>query len=99
MFASALEQVMREFRSTNPSPASFVVPVYILGYAVGPLFMAPLSELYGHLPVYHVSNALFVVFTIACAVSSNLDMLVAFRVLDGCLGSTPPVLDGGREVV
>jgi MFS family permease len=58
MFAPGLEQVMREFRSTNSSLASFVVSVYILGYAVGPLFMAPLSELYGRLPVYHVSNAL-----------------------------------------
>jgi multidrug resistance protein len=95
MFAPGLEQVMREFRSTNSSLASFVVSVYILGYAVGPLFMAPLSELYGRLPVYHVSNALFVVFTIACAVSSNLGMLVAFRSLDGCVGSTPLVLGGG----
>jgi MFS family permease len=95
MFAPGLEQVMREFRSTNSSLASFVVSVYILGYAVGPLFMAPLSELYGRLPVYHVSNALFVVFTIACAVSSNLGMLVAFRFLDGCVGSTPLVLGGG----
>jgi multidrug resistance protein len=95
MFAPGLEQVMREFRFTNSSLASFVVSVYILGYAVGPLFMAPLSELYGRLPVYHVSNALFVVFTIACAVSSNLGMLVAFRFLDGCVGSTPLVLGGG----
>jgi multidrug resistance protein len=95
MFAPGLEQVMREFRSTNSSLASFVVSVYILGYAIGPLFMAPLSELYGRLPVYHVSNALFVVFTVACAVSSSLGMLVAFRFLDGCVGSTPLVLGGG----
>jgi multidrug resistance protein len=95
MFAPGFSQVMKEFRSTNTSLASFVISIYILGYAIGPLIMAPLSEIYGRLPVYHVSNALFVIFTVACAVSSNLGMLMAFRFLDGCVGSTPLVLGGG----
>ena len=95
MFAPGLSQVAREFHSTNASLASFTVTIYILGYAVGPLFMGPLSELYGRLPVYHVSNTLFVVFTVACALSTNLGMLIAFRFLDGCVGSTPLVLGGG----
>jgi multidrug resistance protein len=95
MFAPGLSLVMKEFHSASGSLASFVVSIYILGYAIGPLFMAPLSELYGRLPVYHVSNLLFVIFTVACAVSSNLGMLIAFRFLDGCAGSTPLVLGGG----
>jgi MFS family permease len=86
---------MKEFHSTNSLLATFVVSIYLLGYAIGPLIMAPLSEIYGRLPVYHVSNVLFVVFTVACAVSSNLGMLIAFRFLDGCVGSTPLVLGGG----
>jgi MFS family permease len=44
---------------------------------------------------YHVSNSLFVVFNIACAVSTNVGMLIAFRFLAGCVGSTPIVLGGG----
>ena len=41
--------------------------------------MAPLSELYGRLPVVHASNVLFLVFTIACAVSSDIPMFIVFR--------------------
>lgn len=50
---------------------------------VGPLLIAPLSEIFGRLPTYHTSNILFVAFSIACATSTNLNMLVAFRFLNG----------------
>ena len=56
---------MKEFDSTSKTLASFVVSVYILGFGVGPLFLAPLSEIYGRVPVYHITNALFVIFNIA----------------------------------
>lgn len=87
--------MMTEFKSTNIQLASFVVSVYILGYAFGPFLVAPLSELYGRLPVYHVCNVGFVIFTIACAVSSNLNMLIGFRFLEGIFGSAPLTLGGG----
>ena len=86
---------MREFHSSNLTLASFVVSVYVLGYAIGPLVIAPLSELYGRLPVYHVCNVLFVVFTVACAVSTNLNMLIGFRFLEGTFGSCPLTIGGG----
>lgn len=55
---------------------------------IAALFIAPLSELYGRTPIYHVSNTLFVVFMIACAVSSSFGMLIGFRFLAGIAGST-----------
>lgn len=45
--------------------------------------------------VYHVTNALFIIFTIACAVSSNLGMLIGFRFLAGMFGSTPITIGSG----
>ncbi|KAL8833998.1 MAG: hypothetical protein Q9170_003972 [Blastenia crenularia] len=95
MFAPGVPQVMLEFDSNNIELASFVVSVYILGYAFGPMAIAPMSELYGRMPVYHVCNTLFVVLTIACAVSSNLNMLIAFRFFEGLFGSSPLTLGGG----
>jgi hypothetical protein len=89
MFAPAAPEVMQEFRSTNVDLASFVVSVYILGYAFGPLFIAPMSELYGRLPVCHVNAALFLVFNVGCAKSAGLPMLVVFRFLAGVAGSCP----------
>jgi len=43
MFAPAAPQLMAEFNSTNQALASFVVSVYILGTAAGPMLIAPLS--------------------------------------------------------
>jgi multidrug resistance protein len=54
-----------------------------------------LSEIYGRNVVYHTTNSLFIVFNIACAVSSNLGMLIGFRFLAGTFGSTPITIGSG----
>lgn len=92
MFAPGVTQVMEEFHSSSSIIRSFVVSVFVLGFAVGPLIVAPMSEIYGRRPVYIVSNFLFLIFTIACALSNSLGMLIAFRFLSGCVGSTPMTL-------
>lgn len=95
MFAPGIPEVMTEFKSTNVELASFVVSIYILGYAFGPLVIAPMSELYGRLWVYHVCNLGFIIFTIACAVASDINMLTAFRFFEGLFGSAPVTIGGG----
>lgn len=95
MFAPGVPDVLEDFNSSNAQLGSFVVSVYVLGYAFGPLIIAPLSELYGRLVIYHSCNVLFVIFTVACAVSSNLDMLIAFRFFAGTVGSAPLTIGGG----
>lgn len=51
--------------------------------------------MYGRIPLYTISNLLFVVFCVACALSTNLNMLIAFRFLMGCVGATPLTIGGG----
>ena len=97
MFAPAIPAVMHEFKSTSTELGGFVVSVYVLGFAVGPLAFAPLSEVYGRLPVYHVCNVCFVAFTIACALATNLNMLIAFRFMAGMFGSAP-ITNGGGSI-
>lgn len=81
MFAPGVPLVMREFDSTSETLSAFVVSVYLLGFAFGPLVIAPLSELYGRRLVYHVTNVFFLVFTIACAVANSLGSLIGFSLL------------------
>ncbi|KAM5348548.1 hypothetical protein ACJ41O_008372 [Fusarium nematophilum] len=95
IFAPSIEQVMAEFHSTNQQLASFIVSVYLLGYCFGPLVVAPLSEMYGRLPLYNICNVLFVVFNIACAKSPNLASLIVFRLLAGLAGCCPLTLGAG----
>jgi multidrug resistance protein len=94
MFAPVVPQAMAEFNVSSIILSEIVVSVFVLGFAIGPLVISPLSELYGRRWVYLISAVLFLVFTIACAVSSNLNMLIAFRFLAGCAGSTPITLGG-----
>jgi MFS family permease len=54
------------------------------GYTLTLLVIAPLSEMYGRLPLYHSCNFLFVVFTIAAAVATNMSQFIVFRFFMGC---------------
>ncbi len=95
MVAPAVPLVMSEFNSTNDTIASFIVSIYVLGYALGPLGIAPLSEVYGRLPVYHVCNFMFVVWSLGCALAPNIGALLVFRLLAGIAGSCPITIGGG----
>lgn len=94
-FAPGVPYVMRAFHETSRVLAAFVVSVYILGFAVGPLIIAPMSELYGRMPLYNICGVFFVIFNVACAVSDSMGMLIAFRFFAGCAGSGPLTLGGG----
>lgn len=95
MFAPAIQKVMLTYNSSSPILASFVVSVWILGYFFGPLFLGPLSELYGRLPVYLVCNLMFTVFNICTAVSPSLPALIVFRFLAGTFGGCPITIGAG----
>ncbi|KAK9641787.1 hypothetical protein V6Z96_009126 [Aspergillus fumigatus] len=52
MVAPAGGLVIETFNITSESLASFVVSIYLVGFAVGPLVLGPLSEIYGRLRIY-----------------------------------------------
>ncbi|CVL07245.1 related to multidrug resistant protein [Fusarium mangiferae] len=95
MFAPGIPRIMVEFNETSPLVATFVVSVYVLGFAFGPLIVAPLSEVYGRAPLYNWGNVLFVLFTVGTALSQNMPMMMAFRFLMGFAGSVPITIGSG----
>ncbi|KAH8165032.1 hypothetical protein CIB48_g3176 [Xylaria polymorpha] len=95
MFAPGAEQLAAEFRITDPTIEAFTVSIYVLGFALGPIFLAPLSELYGRLVIYHVCNIFYTGFTIGCAFSTNVAMFLVFRILCGIAASGPMSIGGG----
>ena len=60
-----------------------------------PLFLGPLSEIYGRVPVLQLANLLYLDFNIGCGVCKNKGELIAFRFLSGLGGSAPLALGGG----
>ncbi|KAI1327088.1 cycloheximide resistance protein [Xylariaceae sp. FL0255] len=95
IFAPAIPEVEAEFHNSSLEIASFVVSVYLLGFAFGPLIIAPLSEMYGRVIIYHVCNVGFVAFTVACALAPTLNALIGFRFVAGLFGVSPLTIGGG----
>ncbi|KAI9729165.1 MAG: hypothetical protein M1834_007072 [Cirrosporium novae-zelandiae] len=95
MFAPGVSSLMSDFHNTNNELASFVVSAYLLGFAFGPLLIAPMSELYGRTPVYIISNIVALGFTVGCATAPNIGSFIFFRIMAGMGGSAPMSLGGG----
>lgn len=95
IFAPGVPQLMIEFGSPSPELAAFVVSVYVLGFAAGPMLVAPLSEIYGRNIVYHFCNVCFIGFLVGSALAPTLGALIAFRFLSGVFGSCPLTNGGG----
>lgn len=95
MFAPGADALCAEFGITNSTIAALTVTIYILGFALGPLFISPLSEIYGRLIVYHVGNGVYLGFTIGCALSTNTAMFMVFRFMCGVAAASPMSIGGG----
>jgi hypothetical protein len=98
MFAPGVPDVLRNFHTDSQTLAEFVVSIYILGYAIGPLLIGPASETYGRYPVYVACSVLFLIFTIACAVAQSMAQLIVFRFFAASFGVCPITL-GGASIV
>ena len=79
----AVPQILLDLHTDNRLYGTLLVSFWEFGEAVGPLFTAPLSEIYGRRPIYNMTNGIFIIFSIACAVSENISELVVFRLLNG----------------
>ena len=97
MFAPSVPALMTELHSTNSILGSFVVTVFVLGLATGPLLFAPLSEVYGRLLVQHIGSIGFLIFSVACALSKNLNTLIGMRLLQGIFAAAP-LTNGGAII-
>lgn len=95
MFAPGVSFMDVDLHNTNTTISALTVSIFVLGYVVGPLFLSPLSEIYGRRPVLFVANALFCVWQIGCALAPNISALIVFRFFAGIGGSGCLTIGGG----
>ncbi|KAK3302733.1 major facilitator superfamily domain-containing protein [Chaetomium strumarium] len=95
ILAPGIGTVNNEFHNTNSIVGTMTVSIYLLGYVVGPLFLAPLSELYGRRPVLSIANWFFCLWQIGCALAPNISALIVFRFFAGVGGSGVLTLGAG----
>ncbi|PGH18804.1 hypothetical protein AJ79_00217 [Helicocarpus griseus UAMH5409] len=95
MVAPALPTIAQEFGIQNEVESQLVLSIFLLAYAIGPLLLGPLSEIYGRVIVLQLANLFYLVFNIACGVSQSKSQLTAFRFFAGLGGSAPLAIGGG----
>lgn len=95
ILAVARDSIAADFSLTSPYTPTIPVALFVLGLGFGPLYLAPLSELYGRRWVYIACFGIFTILNIGCALSPNLTSLSILRFLSGLAGSAGPTLGGG----
>jgi MFS family permease len=76
--------------------ATLGVSLFVLGFAVGPLVWAPLSELYGRQIVFAISYGAFTALNAGAIGSKDIQTLLVLRFFAGAFGSSPLTNAGGQ---
>ncbi|KAI1645582.1 MFS general substrate transporter [Daldinia loculata] len=86
--------VAKEF-GVSDEVALLSITLFVVGFGVGPMIFAPLSEIYGRRIIYGTTLLVAVVFIIPGAVAKNIATLLVARAIDGIAFSAPMTLVGG----
>jgi len=87
--------VTQAYYHTSEEVINLTVALFVVGFGLGPLVLAPVSELVGRKKIYLASMAGMCIFTIPCAVAPNAATLIAFRLVSGLFASAPPTNAAG----
>ncbi|UZJ55728.1 hypothetical protein CBS101457_005048 [Exobasidium rhododendri] len=93
-YSTGQTQIVEEF-GISDELAIGGLSLYILGFAIGPMLMAPLSETFGRRRVYVWCWTLFVLLQFGVAFAPNIPVLFVFRFLTGFFSSPPLANTGG----
>ncbi|KZP32495.1 MFS general substrate transporter [Athelia psychrophila] len=84
-----------DIHGVSTEVATLGLSLYVLGLALGPMTLAPLSEYYGRSPIYITSYFLFLLFTLGTALVQNLGGFLVLRILAGIFSSVTIANFGG----
>ena len=95
MIAPALSSLGADLHMQSDIEIELALSIFILAYAVGPLFFGPASELYGRVRLLQLSNLWYLAWNLGCGFARTPAELFVFRFLAGIGGSAPLALGGG----
>ncbi|KAI9744192.1 MAG: hypothetical protein M1818_002344 [Claussenomyces sp. TS43310] len=94
IYASGTRSVAKEFGVGN-EVAVLGTAFLMMGFGLGPLVWAPLSEVYGRKPAVLAPYFISVCFTFAVAVGKDIQTVLICRFFAGLFGSAPVTNTGG----
>jgi DHA1 family bicyclomycin/chloramphenicol resistance-like MFS transporter len=80
MYLPSMPLLEKVFGATT-AQVQITLVTFLLGYALGQSLYGPLTDRFGRKPPLYTSLALFVVSSAACAVSTSINTLAVFRLL------------------
>ncbi|KAF2971794.1 hypothetical protein GQX73_g1780 [Xylaria multiplex] len=86
--------IMKEF-DVSRTQSLLPLTLYTFGLAVGPLFVAPFSEVFGRKWVYVVTSTFLLAFIGGASAANTFSALLACRFLAGALGSAGIAIGAG----
>ncbi|KAJ6160406.1 hypothetical protein N7470_003802 [Penicillium chermesinum] len=93
-YSGSINEIILRFR-VSEEVAILGISLFVVGFAVGPLFWGPLSELYGRRYTLIASALGLAIFTAGAAGSQNIWTLIILRFFAATLGSAPFAVSGG----
>ena len=93
-YTGGIRQIIKQF-GVSQEVATLGVSLFVLGFAIGPLLWAPLSELYGRQIVFTATYGVLTILCAGAAGSQNIQTLIALRAFAGAFGSSPLTNAGG----
>lgn len=90
-----LEKPAAYFGVSNEVIILASVTTFVLGFGLGPLVFAPISEEIGRKWVYATTLLFSLIFIIPCGLAKNIGTLLVCRLIDGIAFSAPMCLIGG----
>ncbi|KAJ7653075.1 major facilitator superfamily domain-containing protein [Mycena polygramma] len=81
--------------NTTQEIVNLTVTCFVIGFGIGPLVFAPLSEVLGRKPIYAISMFFYFIFTLPSALAKNAATLVVARQIAGLAASAPMCNVGG----
>ncbi len=91
MYLPSLPDIAR-LLSASTAQTQLTISAYLLGFAVGQIFYGPLADRHGRKPVLLGAMVLYCTASLACALSTSIEMLIAARALQALGGSGGIVL-------
>jgi DHA1 family bicyclomycin/chloramphenicol resistance-like MFS transporter len=86
MYLPSLPDIARQLNAST-AQVQLTLSAYLIGFAVGQIFYGPISDRYGRKPMLIGALSLYCVASLACALSTSIEMLIVSRVMQALGGS------------
>ncbi|KAL7798438.1 major facilitator superfamily transporter [Trichoderma ceciliae] len=93
-YSGGISEIIKEF-DISTEVAILGVSLFVVGFAIGPLIWAPLSELYGRQKTFFISYMALAAFSAGAAGANSMATLIVLRFFSGAFGSSPLTNAGG----